>query len=163
MSKYSVYKVTCQVTGMSRIGIEKGKGGKRFQQDLYLARTSPTSYFHWDLFRFGAERFDWAVLAVCDNRRDADRLERYFIAKFRTEYPGGYNLTDGGGRGTRMSPAVKIRMLHDRVLKGKGYSPDQILRDRLREHLAMVEARLLKAVHLNSTLRGDLDDASDPA
>lgn len=53
------------------------------------------SLFHRMLKHYGFWNFDFEVVEECD-KDELDEKEKYYIKKYNTLYPNGYNLTPGG-------------------------------------------------------------------
>jgi len=54
------------------------------------------SYFHNALKKYGLNAFKWQVIEKGRNELELNTLEQYYIQYYKTKYPNGYNLTNGG-------------------------------------------------------------------
>lgn len=62
---------------------------------------------HRAIRRFGWEAFPARLLAQTDQPDEADRLERFHIARHNALFPHGYNMTTGG-RSTLFAPGARV-------------------------------------------------------
>lgn len=56
--------------------------------------------------KYGLKNFIWKKLEKCKIKL-IDNKEKYYIKKYNTMYPNGYNLTSGGGRTFRFLLQLK--------------------------------------------------------
>ena len=88
-----IYKWTNKINNKSYIGqsvcIER-----RYKQHLYDAPKSRLP-FHLALMKYGVENFTFEVLEDCSKSELNDK-EKYYIQKYNTLVPNGYNLQKGG-------------------------------------------------------------------
>ena len=47
--------------------------------------------------KYGLDNFKVEILRECETQDELDEWERYYIVKFNSKKPYGYNITDGGG------------------------------------------------------------------
>jgi hypothetical protein len=45
--------------------------------------------------KYGIESFKFNIIIICFDE-DLDKHEKYYILKYNTLYPNGYNMQDGG-------------------------------------------------------------------
>lgn len=104
-----IYMFTNKCTEKSYIGqsinIEK-------RYNAHLFKMSEKSLFHDELHYYGIHNFDFEILEEC-SVQDLDDREMYYIKKYNTISPNGYNLTAGGGN----SPHLKSLKSFDDVDK----------------------------------------------
>ena len=91
-----IYKATNRINGLSYIGQTIQPLEYRIKKHFNGKKT----YFSNALNKNGEESFDWIVLEECKSKDELDEREKYYIAKFDTMRPNGYNLTLGGDGGT---------------------------------------------------------------
>lgn len=100
-----IYKITNSVNGKSYIG-QSININKRVKEHFYKASCpKDISYFsilHEAIRKYGEEKFYIEVVEECDYEK-LDELERYYIKKFNTLTPNGYNILSGGQQ-TRAIP-----------------------------------------------------------
>ena len=53
-------------------------------------------FFHRALQKYGFENFEWIILYKNKSDKKLIKKEIYFIEKYKTKFPNGYNLTNGG-------------------------------------------------------------------
>lgn len=98
MKKYYIYKATNKINGMSYIG-QSVHPQERLQQHL-TDRRSKTSMFHRAIDKYGADAFEWTILAKVDGKENANKAEKHYIETENTYKPNGYNMTKGGDGGS---------------------------------------------------------------
>ena len=79
---------------------------QRKSNHMKSIRAGSTTYFH-NALRKG--KFDWDIVCEVANKTCLDNYEVYYIQEFGSQWPGGYNLTSGGGTFT-FNDEVKQRM-----------------------------------------------------
>lgn len=84
--------------------------------------------FSEDLKKHGTDGFVFEQIMYSADA--LDEWEKYFIGKFNTVYPGGYNLTEGGKRAYRCSGESKRRNANGHV--GKKLSEEH--KEKLRKY-----------------------------
>lgn len=62
--------------------------------------TKKETYFSHALKKYGIDKFKWKVIEKCNTKEELDKKEKYYISKFNTFKPNGYNMTLGGDKGT---------------------------------------------------------------
>lgn len=100
-----VYMFTCRVNGKKYIGqtwnIETRLAAHRRAK-------GESRIFHLAVRKYGFDSFDFEILQDgIDTQAHLDIVEWQEIRQKETMAPGGYNLADGGGSGTRMSEEAK--------------------------------------------------------
>lgn len=89
----AVYTVTLNGTDKSYVGItQQFPVRKRWEQERYRAKKGDGGYFYSALRTHGPESFDWQIISICENRYDACRAEKTWIAAGWSTY----NTTEGG-------------------------------------------------------------------
>ena len=89
-----IYKITNKITGECYIGQSKDIEN-RFKEHIHHKKTIVGGAIH----KYGAENFTFEILEECDenNIELIDKLEDYYILKFKANVPGfGYNQIRGG-------------------------------------------------------------------
>ena len=124
-----IYMYTNRLNGKRYIGksinIEARKGKHRRN-----AKDGRASYFYSALRRYGEEVFDFEVLEECTEEQ-LDKREKFYIAKYNSLMPNGYNMTEGGTGGNpygRRSEEqnLKTRRKMSESHKGMNPSPETI-------------------------------------
>ena len=90
-----IYAVKNNINGMMYIG-----QSKNIKQRWYRHRGSHTekTILSREMDKYGKDNFSFIVLQECEID-ELDDLERYYISKYNTIYPNGYNIEDGGKHG----------------------------------------------------------------
>lgn len=122
-SNYCVYKHTNKSNGMVYIGITNnidrrwGKNGNGYLRDSF--------YFSRAIEKYGWDGFDHEVLIDSITESEAKELEKYYIAKYKSnasKYKNpqyGYNLTDGGDGASGYKHTKSGRAKISDALRGK--------------------------------------------
>lgn len=87
-----IYKFTNKITGESYIG--QSVNLKRRYNDHKNIKNDG-SYFHRMLSHYGFSNFEYEILEEC-SKNNLNEREKFYISKYNTVYPHGYNLTEGG-------------------------------------------------------------------
>lgn len=87
--------------------------------------------FHRAIRKYGADSFEWSVLAEEENEDDLFETEQAVIKMKRAKAPNGYNLTDGGEGKTGWKMPDEVKQKIGSGNRGKERSPE--LRKRLSE------------------------------
>ena len=98
---------------------------------IYVGKTSKTleERIHWHKYansligrairKYGWEKsFIAVILAECETNKEANELEKFWIAKLNCKAPNGYNLTDGGDGVTGHVISLETRAKISAKLKG---------------------------------------------
>lgn len=56
--------------------------------------------FHRAIEKYGKENFIWEVIDKADSKESVNELEKFYIQKYNTFKPNGYNMTKGGDGGS---------------------------------------------------------------
>lgn len=108
-----VYKVVNKINNKCYIGQTTQSLKRRMYNHKYDAlNNTDNSYFHNAIRKYGWESFKWIQIYKCNSLDDLFEKEQYFINKFNSLTPTGYNLTLGGsGRiGYKCSEETKKQM-----------------------------------------------------
>lgn len=93
-----IYLITNKINNKQYIGqsinIEK-RVKEHFWKSTYQPDISYNSILHKAIRKYGKENFDWVILEECGVDCIDDK-ERYYIKKYNTLYPNGYNILEGG-------------------------------------------------------------------
>lgn len=91
-----IYKATNILNNLSYIGLTTRTLSERKYEHLRHVDNENT-YFHKALKKYGADNFRWEVVDnSADSKEELAELEKYYIIKFNTLAPNGYNITTGG-------------------------------------------------------------------
>lgn len=89
--KYKIYLITNLLNSKQYVGITKFTLEKRFLQHSRRGYALSES-----IKKHGKEKFSIELVEEVDSAEKAYELEQYYIKKYNTKAPNGYNLTDGG-------------------------------------------------------------------
>ena len=89
----AIYKITNKINGKMYIG-QSVHPNKRLWEHENHARNKMDNYpIHNAISKYGIDNFDFKIIEWTE---DYDNKEFYYIKKFNTITPNGYNLIDGG-------------------------------------------------------------------
>jgi len=91
-----IYKSINKINGKSYIGQTIFPLQKRIEQHKRESKYKKLKYFHKAINKYGIENFDWEILMHCTSKPMLNAAEIFFIDRYNTKVPNGYNLTDGG-------------------------------------------------------------------
>lgn len=98
-----VYLVTNKVNGKKYIGYTLNSLEERKKTHIYKSRCKSNKHYHYlfsnALRKYGEENFTWEVLCTCASKEECCEKEIFYIKKYNTMSPNGYNLTQGGDGG----------------------------------------------------------------
>lgn len=87
-----IYKIENKINGKLYIG-QSFNVDKRWRAHVYK---NTTSAIHQSIVKYGKDNFNFEIICSSKNIDDLNWLEQYFIAKYNTMTPNGYNLDQGG-------------------------------------------------------------------
>jgi len=91
MSYGLIYKATCKKTGKMYIGQTKKTLESRIKTHKSNAVSRPT-YFNNYGKKHGWDIFVWEILEICNNQKSLNEREQFYISKYKTIRPNGFNL-----------------------------------------------------------------------
>jgi group I intron endonuclease len=105
-----IYLIMNHITGKVYVGQTRYTLQHRFRQHIESAGKD-NSVLHKSIKKHGAENFTIELLEEVEHDKLNDR-EEYWIAKYNSVIPNGYNMTEGGGgvSGYRHSAITKKRL-----------------------------------------------------
>jgi len=91
-----IYKIVNKQTNKTYVGQTVQDLDERWRQ--HKQQTSNCRYLKSAIKKYGIENFDFKLICICfDN--DLDKYECYYMKKYNTIVPDGYNLKEGGNSG----------------------------------------------------------------
>lgn len=102
---HKIYKVTFE-NGKSYIGLTSNSLEQRRKEHESVSRRKPRTIFHRMLRHYSA---NWKILQENLSLEEANEQEIFFIKKFDTIFPNGFNQASGGGT-WEVSEDVRMRM-----------------------------------------------------
>lgn len=112
-----IYKATNNENGKSYIGQTILSLESRIKEHIKRSRI-PKYKFHKALNKFGSERFTWNILKSCNSMDELTKNEQYFIDKYYSMHPNGYNVAPAGDS-VRHSKKTKEKLAQ--LIIGKSY------------------------------------------
>lgn len=97
MRTYYIYKAENKINGKVYIG-RSVDFFRRMSQHKKLSESN-SSPLHQDFIKYGIWNFTWEILYIAEDVKEADEKEIYYIKKFNSIEPNGYNRTLGGTGG----------------------------------------------------------------
>lgn len=82
-----IYKTTNKINKMCYIGQDVNNNSNYLGSGIFLNNA---------IKKYGKENFKKDILCECNTREDMNEKEKFYIKKYKTKRPNGYNLTDGG-------------------------------------------------------------------
>ena len=108
-----VYMLRNTVNGKMYIGQTTRDINSRLQDHKKVARYRNTErkyFIHKAIAKHGWEAFDKHVLEVCESQAELDAAESFWIERYNTIAPNGYNLKTGGNGGCRYSDEARRKL-----------------------------------------------------
>jgi group I intron endonuclease len=91
-----IYKITNKITKQSYVGQTIMDLNERWRQ--HCKPNSNCRYLKSSIKKYGVDSFEFKLICVCfDN--DLDKYECFYMNKYNTIVPNGYNLREGGNSG----------------------------------------------------------------
>ena len=90
-----VYLRRNEINGMMYVGQTKNLRRRQWEWS-HLEKKYSNDILDAAREEYGTENFSFTILSECDTQDELDRWERHYIKIYRTRYPNGYNLCDGG-------------------------------------------------------------------
>lgn len=96
---YEVYKITNNINGLIYIGCTTMGCSFRFHRHLLKAKDGESNYPLYKAIReFGEKNFSVSLLEFCNDEKEMQEREIFYIANFESTNPAkGYNVRKGGG------------------------------------------------------------------
>jgi group I intron endonuclease len=118
-----IYKVENLINGKLYIGKTSLSLDIRKSQHLKDAsKNISKTTFHKAIRKYGKENFKFSIIRFCFSNEELNEKERYYIKKYNTMVPNGYNLTPGGDGVPKGTPSPN---------KGKHASEEQKEKQRI--------------------------------
>lgn len=153
-----IYKATNKITEKYYIGQTVRSLKDRILSHERSWKTERNTYFSNALHKYGNENFKWEILEECDSKEELDEMEFHYIKQYNSKRPNGYNLTDGGDKGTfGWVPTEETRENISLSQKGKKISEET--REKIRKSL--MENHPMKGKSRDD-IKGDNNPAKRP-
>lgn len=131
MKRYgSIYLITNLITKKQYVGQTKNNILNRFNDHCRDNRSS--RYLSSSIKKYKRENFKIEELMVCFDKKSLNEMETYFIEKYKTLTPLGYNLNMGESRKGEISEITRQKMsqakIGKKVKRNKPWSESSRLR-----------------------------------
>lgn len=90
-----IYRITNKINGKPYIG----QTTRTLEERIYEHRHCKTTTLGKAIQKYGWENFTVEILEVCETLEQLNEREKFWIAKYNSIAPNGYNLTEGGNNG----------------------------------------------------------------
>lgn len=85
---YNVYQIICRYNNKKYIGYTKNFSNKIIHK---IRPSAECGTFLTDFLKYGEENFDIEIISPNLTEEEAQILKTYYIGKYQTGYPDGYN------------------------------------------------------------------------
>jgi hypothetical protein len=115
-----IYKITCKENGKAYVGLSTDIMSRWQSHSNFAQAKSRWQVIKRALYTHGIDNFTFEILEECPEDMLNER-EIFWISHFNTQYPLGYNMTEGGGFGRLSSEAEEKRKAS---LRGRTFSEE---------------------------------------
>lgn len=115
-----IYKAMNLATGMSYIGQTTRSLKERKSAHLKRAKLSNLKFYN-AIRKYGEVKFSWMILKLCKTREELSFWEEFYISRYNTMTPSGYNLTSGGKGSLGLKHRKETRELLSRINSGENH------------------------------------------
>jgi group I intron endonuclease len=102
-----IYMITNSINGKCYIG-QTNDIKRRIRRHKNDSRSYDT-YLYKSIRKYGWNNFTHSIIETCKNRNELNQKEVYYIRKYDTFIPNGYNMTLGGDGHKGLSPSLDTR------------------------------------------------------
>lgn len=119
-----IYLIKCTKTNLNYVGqakkyksnLQKWGGKSRWNQHFSTAyKPNASDYngeFHKAIREHGKESFTLKILCTC-HKNELNDLEKFYIKKYNTLHPNGYNMTEGGSDGKHCEESNRKKQIRN--------------------------------------------------
>lgn len=108
-----VYLATNLINGKQYIGYTTKTLPERIKTHVYKSKCKLNKHYFYlfkqALRKYGTDNFKWEILEECSTKEECCKKEIFYISKYNTIAPSGYNLTEGGNGGIQ-SDDTKLKI-----------------------------------------------------
>ena len=90
-----IYIAENKLNGKKYIGQTTKSLNIRMNRHIYLSKYNPKTFFQKALKKYGEKNFSFKILEECSSISELNDREQYWIKKYNTLAPNGYNLNTG--------------------------------------------------------------------
>lgn len=140
-----VYIIFNSITGKCYVGQTVQRVPDRIRQHRECAASDvkrPRQAISQAIHKHGWAAFSFAILETCKTQQELNDAERFWIDRYDSLAPSGYNLTDGGKSSGHLSDEVRRKISN--ATKGRTLSESHILKMRGRKHPPRSESAIAK-------------------
>lgn len=135
MQKYYIYKVRNLINDKLYIGKTNNFEKRKLEHTRYDIDNG--NIFHKALKKYGLDNFEWEIIDEAEGLEAINVLEKYYIEKYNSYKPNGYNMTKGGDGGSMWNarPVVCLSLSGEFIrrydsageTKAEGFSDSNVL------------------------------------
>ncbi len=135
MQKYYIYKVRNLINDKLYIGKTNNFEKRKLEHTKYDIDNG--NIFHKALKKYGLDNFEWEIIDEAEGLEAINVLEKYYIEKYNSYKPNGYNMTKGGDGGSMWNarPVVCLSLSGEFIrrydsageTKAEGFSDSNVL------------------------------------
>ena len=123
-----IYLITNKINGKQYVGQTICKDiNERWKKHKQVDKHSLGNYIYNAYMKYGTNNFKFQIICICFDE-DSNNYEEYYIKKYNTIVPNGYNLKEGGNNLHHHPETIK---LISNKLKGRKLSNEQIEKMRI--------------------------------
>lgn len=105
-----IYLVTNKINGKQYVGQTTRTLEERWYEHCYDDKSANFSILKSAIKKYGENNFKVEVIRECKTQQELNEFERYFIAKYNTISPNGYNIRAGGDGGGKLHPKTVAKI-----------------------------------------------------
>lgn len=123
-----IYEIVNKLTGKKYIGQSRQDDiNKRWKEHCRNINTDYCPYLYSAFRKYGIDNFKFRLICICFDEA-CDDMEKYYISKYNSLSPNGYNLDSGGNISKLIHPDTKEK-IRQRLL-GKKHSDSRKQKNR---------------------------------
>ena len=123
----SVYLIKNSANGKVYVGQTIQPVERRFKQHLKLPKASQKQLIYKAIQKYGKDKFSYEILIEgIDNYKDLNELEEFYITKYNSMIPNGYNMCPGGQKWRRVPKLSPEQLTGVPAMYEKGMSSREI-------------------------------------
>ena len=111
-----IYKISNTLNGKLYVGLTTNTAELRFKKHISMLNSGGCSALYNAFKKYGVEHFKIEEIVESNSKEELMELETFYIAKYNTLSPYGYNLTTGG-ENCKVSKETKDKISNS--LKGR--------------------------------------------
>lgn len=126
-----VYKITNLINNKVYIGITTRTLKKRIGEHITISKSKNTTMcIHRSIAKYGINSFKWEIIDKAESFDELNNKERYYIVKYNSLIPNGYNCAEGGTNGYTLKAHPNAKEIYKKnALKRTGQKRSQEFKD----------------------------------